>query len=100
MADCVPFKLYVGDQIGDVVSVLVRELRGKGAIVNGDTESGSISLSLPIGGRIRCHYQRTGNSIEVNISDRPDAVSCGSIESKLQDFILDAKALLKNRPES
>lgn len=94
MPDCVPFRLYVGEQLSAVMGVLTDELPKRGATVDAD---GRFALSLPIGGVIRGRYVASGLSLVVTIEERPTMVSCGMIESKLQDYILDAKAVLKGR---
>ncbi len=97
MPDCVPFRLYVGDNVQTVVSVMVGEMQRRGIQVAGAGDSGSFSIPLPIGGTISGSYSIVGKSLAVTVTQRPEGVSCGTIESKLQDLILDAKAELKNR---
>jgi hypothetical protein len=97
MADCVAFRIYVGDTIAAVMTVLIDEMRRRGLSVAGSAESGSFTISLPVGGSISGTYAVTGKSITVAVSQRPESISCGTIESKLQDIVLDAKAVLKNR---
>jgi hypothetical protein len=97
MPDCVPFRLYVGDNIAEIVAVMIGEMQRRGVQASGTAEAGTFSIPLPIGGTIAGSYSIAGKSLAVSIAQRPDAVSCGTIESKLQDFILDAKAELKNR---
>lgn len=94
MADCAPFTLYIGDNIDGVVAVLRTELQQVGGRVSGDASSGSVSITVP-GGVVRGRYSVTGKSITVTISSRPAIVSCGMIESKMQDITLDAKAQLR-----
>ena len=94
MADCAPFTLYIGDQFDEVVRHLQSELRRAGGRVSGDASSGSISIAVP-NGTIRGRYSVSGKSVMVTIISRPAMVSCGVIESKLQDIILDAKAWLR-----
>lgn len=98
--DCAPFRIYVGDLRPQLIPVMLREMSARGAQVSGDETAGSFSIPLPIGGSIRGRFEMQGKSIAVQIDQRPAAVSCGTIESKLQDFILDAKAILKNSDES
>lgn len=93
MPDCVPFSLYVGEQ----VEAIVAELRGELVRQGGSASGGTLSIALPIGGSISGSYQIEGKSIRVSIQNRPSFVTCGTIESKLQDLILDAKVRLKNR---
>ncbi|MBI1349239.1 hypothetical protein GC163_23465 [bacterium] len=96
MPDCVPFRLYVGEQVAAVIPILLNGLRHRGGTVTWTDQAGTFSLSLPIGGAITGSFAITGKSLTITITQRPMLVSCGTLESKLQDFILDAKAELKN----
>jgi len=98
MSDCVPFRLYVGDSVAAVVADLYHELQRQGGSASLIGDAGSFVIPLPIGGSIQGNFTIDGKSVKVSIASRPSAVSCGSIESKLQDFILDAKARLKRTP--
>lgn len=100
MSDCVPFRLYVGEQLPALVPILQAEMKRRGASVSGDDTSGRFSIALPIGGSISGSFCVDGKSLAVEIQSRPAAISCGMIESKMQDFILDAKAILKNQSRS
>lgn len=97
MPDCVPFLLYVGDQIEAIVADLRSEVVRHGGSTSGELPAGVLSIALPMGGSLSGSYRIEGKSIRVSINSRPAFVSCGTIESKLQDLILDAKARLKNR---
>ena len=97
MPNCVPFRLYIGDNINDVVAIMNTEMQRRGFTASSTGQGGSFSIPLPIGGTISGSYEVVGKSITVSISQRPFVVSCGMIESKLQDLILDAKAELKTR---
>lgn len=96
MSDCVPFRLYVGEQVAAVVPILLNGLRQRGGTVTGTDQTGTFSLPLPIVGAITGSFAITGKSLAITITQRPMLVSCGTLESKLQDFILAAKAELKN----
>lgn len=97
MSDCGPFRIYVGENIQEVVSVLILEMQRRGFQVSGTVESGAFSIPLPIGGTVSGSFALSGKSLAVSVTQRPDVVTCGTIESKLQDLILDAKAELQNR---
>lgn len=97
MPDCVPFLLYIGDQVEAIVTDLRSEVVRHGGSVSGEVAAGMLNIALPIGGSISGSYRIEGKSIRVSIQNRPAFVSCGTIESKLQDLVLDAKARLKNR---
>jgi hypothetical protein len=96
MPDCVPFRLYIGEAIHEVVAVMRSEMQSRGAQASGTAEAGTFTIPTPVG-TIAGSYSVAGKSLAVTIAQRPEAVSCGTIESKLQDFILDAKAELKNK---
>lgn len=97
MADCAPCRLYVGDQIAEVVSVMVEEMAQRGVQVAGGLEGGTFLIAIPTMGTIRGTFHISGQSLAVEILSRPPSVGCGTIESKIQDFILDAKAVVKHR---
>ncbi len=97
IADCVPCRLYVGDQIAEVVSVMIEEMAQRGVHVAGGAQGGTFSMSIPAIGAIRGTFKVAGQSLAIQILARPSSVGCGTIESKIQDFILDAKAVVKNR---
>ena len=97
MSDCVPFRLYVGEQLPLLVPILQAAMKSRGTSVSGDDNSGRFSIALPIGGSISGSFRVDGKSLAVEIQSRPAAISCGLIESKMQDFILDAKAILRNQ---
>lgn len=97
MIDNVPFRLAVGDNVRDVVVVMIGEMQRRGIQVSETSGTGTFSIPVPNSGVIAGSFAIAGNSLVVTIAQRPEAVSDGMIESKLQDFILDAKAELKNR---
>jgi hypothetical protein len=99
MPECAPSRLYVGDRIVDIVPLLMDGLRANGASVSGSASSGQLSISTPVGS-IRGAWTIDGKSLAIEIPQRPAAVSCGQIESKLQDAILDAKNVLRQREKA
>ncbi len=96
MPDCAPSRLYVGDRVADIVPILMEELRANGAQVSGSAGSGQLSISTPVGS-IKGGWTIDGKSLAIEVSQRPSAVSCGQIESRLQDAILDATNVLRLR---
>lgn len=80
-----------------VVRVPFDGMRQRGVMVTETEQAGTFAWPLPIGGTINGSVANTGQSLAITITQRPMFVSCGTPESKLQDFILDAKAELKNR---
>lgn len=97
MADCVPFRLYVGDDLPDIIQLMYSEMARQGASVSGDERGGKFAVSLPIGGSLRGSFQVDGKSLVVAVDQRPKLLSCSKVETKMQDLILDAKAILRNR---
>ncbi|MEI8383168.1 MAG: hypothetical protein WCJ09_23820 [Planctomycetota bacterium] len=96
MIENVSFRLAVGDNVRDVVVIMIGEMQRRGIQVSEISGTGTFSIPVP-NGVIAGSFAIAGNSLVVSIAQRPEAVSDGMIESKLQDFILDAKAELKNR---
>ena len=96
MPDCTPFRIYVGDSITELMPIVMEEMKRHGASVSGGGDSGTFSVALPVGGYVTGTYRVDGKSVAIEIESRPAAVSCGTLESKLQDFVLDAKAILRN----
>jgi len=97
MADCPPFRLYVGDELPDIVTLMYSEMGRQGARVSGNEQGGTFSIALPVGGSIAGSFTVSGKSLLVQVDRRPALLSCGKIESKMQDLILDAKVELRNR---
>ncbi len=97
MVDNTPFRLTVGDNVRDVVAIMIGEMQRRRIQVSGTSDTGNFSIPIPGGSVIAGSFAVAGSSLVVSIAQRPGAVSVGMIESKLQDFILDAKAELKNR---
>ena len=97
MADCPPFRLFVGDQLPDIIQLVYSEMGRQGARVSGNEQGGTFSIALPIGGSLAGSFEVSGKSLVVNVGSRPALLSCGKIETKMQDLILDAKAELRSR---
>lgn len=72
------------------------ELRANGALMSGSASYGQLSIRTPVGS-IKGVWKIDRESLAIEITQRPAAVSCGQIESKLQDAILDAKNVLRQR---
>lgn len=96
MPDCPPFRLYIGDQLPQLLPIIFEQMRQRGAQVSGG-DAGTFTISLSLGMSLRGRYEISGKSLLIQLDARPFALSCGAIESKLQDFLLDAKAILKSR---
>jgi len=97
MSDCAPFRLYLGDRVADVVRVVRSEMKRKGISPTGTDEAGTFSIPVP-GGVVRATYKVDGKSFVITVQSRPSSLSCGAIESKMHDAMLDAKAALRNSP--
>lgn len=97
MPDGAPFQLYVGNQLEWIVPLLLDEMASRGVDLTGNPQDGRFNIPLPVGGAIRGRYRLIGRSVAVRINSRPAAISCGTIKSRLQDFVLDVRARLKNR---
>lgn len=97
MADDAPIKIYVGENISGIVAELLQQLRQRGASASGTSQAGTFAATVPGAGMISGSYAVAGTSLEISLHNRPENISWGTIEAKLQDFILDAKAAAKNR---
>lgn len=97
MGDCTAFRLFVGEQLPDLMPVLLAEIQKHGGTCSGTLQNGSISISVPLGGVISGAFQTSERTLIIEIHSRPGFISCGTIESKLQDLILDAKLLLRRK---
>ncbi len=91
MQDCLPFNVFIGDSAAAVLTYLRAELARRGGSATGDASGGDFAIPLPIGGSILGSYVAKGSSVAITISHRPAVVSCGMIEAKVHDIILDAK---------
>jgi len=97
MADDAPIKMFVGENISGIVMELLQQLRQRGASASGTNQAGSFSATVPGAGMISGSYAAAGQSLEISLHNRPENISWSTIEAKLQDFVLDAKAVAKNR---
>ncbi len=96
MSKCQPFRIYLGDKAAELMPLLRSEMGRVGAPVSGNDVSGSFSLGTPVG-LLAAEYELRGKSVLVTVTSKPAAVSCGKIQDKLTDSVLDAKAMLRNR---
>jgi hypothetical protein len=70
--------------VGDAV-------RGAGGNFTGDTEEGRYSVWTPIGS-ISGNYSVSGQTIHIDVTDKPMILSCSLIEKKLNEFIQTARS--------
>jgi hypothetical protein len=61
-----------------------------GGSLTGTASSGSFLLSTPIG-NFRGSYEVSGQTIVLEVADRPFFVPCSAIEAKLAEYIRDAR---------
>lgn len=97
MKDCLPFRIYVGERIDEVVELLKVELQRRKVSVNARDGSGDFLFSISAAGQLSGSYQVDGKSLAIEIHQRPGLVSCGTIEAKMHDIVLDAKTMLPKR---
>lgn len=97
MGDCTTFRLFVGEQLPDLMPLLIAEIQKHGGTCTGTQQAGSISISVPLGGTIAGAFQISGRSLVIEIHSRPGFITCGTIESKLQDLILDVKLSMRRK---
>ena len=75
---------------------MLEEMARRGVQLTGTADSGTFQISVPALGTIRGNFQISGKSLAIEILSRPMLIGCGKIESKIQDFILDAKAIIRS----
>jgi hypothetical protein len=66
-------------RVGDAV-------RGAGGSFSGDTAEGRYCLWTPIGS-IAGNYLVSGQTIQIDVTDKPFILSCSLIEKKLNEYI-------------
>jgi hypothetical protein len=70
-------------RVGDAV-------RGAGGNFAGDTEGGRYSVWTPIGS-VSGTYFVSGQTIQIDVNDKPIVLSCSLIEKKLNEYIQTAR---------
>lgn len=95
MSNCPAFRVYLGDKAADLMPLLRGEMHRKGATISGSDTAGTFHISTPVGA-IAAKYELSGKSVLVTVTSKPMVVSCGQIQDKLTDGVLDAKATLKS----
>ena len=96
MSACPPFRIFLGEQYGELMPLILSEMKRNGASISESDSSGEFRVSTPVGA-ISARYRLDGNSVEVTVTAKPFAVSCGQIQDKMTDRVLDAKAMLRSK---
>lgn len=76
---------FTGNAEG-VLAKAKRAVEGQGGSFNGDTAGGDFLVSV-FGNRIVGNYTVSGQTLNVNITDKPFMVPCSAIESFLKNQI-------------
>ena len=72
--------------IDEVYQIALREIERFGATYKGDMNGGSFKLEV-LGMQFKGDIQVEGNSIVVNLTDKPLLVPCSVIESSVKAYV-------------
>lgn len=78
------FSLPFSGNAEDVLTKARRAVEGQGGNFNGDTARGNFQVSV-FGNKIVGDYTVSGQSLQINITDKPFMVPCSAIESFLKN---------------
>jgi hypothetical protein len=81
VADCTYTLQHAGTP-ETLFPVARREISKSGGSVQGTPESGAVVLATAAG-RVRFNYAARGNSVAIEVTDKPWVVSCAKIQSEL-----------------
>lgn len=73
-----------------LVETIQRHVARAGGSFDGSAAEGTFALSTPIG-KFRGTYVVSGQTIVLEVRDRPFFVPCSAIETKLGEYIRDAR---------
>lgn len=78
------FSLPFSGNTEDVLAKAKRAVEGQGGNFSGDTNRGDFNVSV-FGNKIVGNYVVSGQSLQINITDKPFMVPCSAIESFLKN---------------
>lgn len=78
------FSLPFSGNPEDVLAKARRAVEGQGGNFNGDTNRGDFHVSV-FGNKIVGNYTVTGQTMQINITDKPFMVPCSAIEGFLKN---------------
>ena len=84
---CDPFTINFTGDAAQLVAKAKTEIEAQDGTVTGDTNSGTISISLPIVGKIEGTYKIKGQEIVITLTQKPQFVPCGMIEGKIREAL-------------
>ena len=80
------FSVPFSGTVSDIVSKARGAIGKAGGNFNGDDNTGSFDIST-MAGDVRGTYTVNGNTLEVNITDKPMFLPCDMIESQLKQYL-------------
>ena len=84
---CDPFSVNFTGDVATLIAKVKVEIEAQDGQVTGDNTGGTISLSLPIVGKIEGTYAVNGQTITITINQKPQFVPCNMIESKIREAL-------------
>jgi len=80
------FKVPFSGNAADIITKARGAIGGAGGNFNGDAATGSFDIST-MAGDVRGSYTVNGNTLEVNITDKPMFLPCDMIEAQLKQYL-------------
>ena len=80
------FSIPFSGNAEDVLAKAKKAVQGQGGNFSGDTSRGDFDVSV-FGNKIVGNYTVNGQTLDVNITDKPFMVPCSAIESFLKNQI-------------
>jgi len=84
---CDPFSVNFTGDVGKLIAKAKTEIEAQDGAMTGDNTAGTISISLPIVGKIEGNYTVSGQTITITITQKPQFVPCNMIESKIREAL-------------
>jgi hypothetical protein len=84
---CDPFDVNFTGDVTQLIAKAKTEIEAQDGKLVGDNTQGTISISLPIVGGIEGGYKVNGQVITISITQKPQFVPCGMIESKIREAL-------------
>ena len=84
---CEPFDVTFTGDAAQLVAKAKTEIEAQDGAFTGDTNAGTLNISLPIVGGIQGSYKISGQVITISITQKPQFVPCGMIESKIREAL-------------
>ena len=84
---CDPFDVTFSGAADKLVENAKLQISVQGGTLTGDATAGNINISLPIVGVIEGNYKINGQVITITITQKPQFVPCGMIQSKIEDVL-------------